>query len=113
MKKILLLLSLISTIALSDTNNEVLEKRIENELSLKNKVSNCKVEYDVDISGNKMNLEIELEGNIKKLNYDEIALNAIKIVKNMNNNINDIYVVIKHDPLIGEDEVIFTKSYSN
>ncbi len=115
MKKILVLMTLVSSFLLAKGTNEVLEERVENELKVKSivQVQNYEVDYDVDIYDNQMNLEIELDG-IKepKLNYNNIALEAINTLKNIAPELDSIYVVIKFDPMIGEDKVLFSKIYS-
>ncbi|MGL5413947.1 hypothetical protein [Cetobacterium sp.] len=115
MKKILVLMTLLSSILLANGTNEVLEERIENELKMKNiaQISNYKVDYDVDVYENQMNLEIEFDGvKEPRLDYNTISLEAVNISRKIETNLDTIYVVIKFDPMIGEDKVLFSKTYS-
>lgn len=115
MKKILILMALVSSFLFAKGVDDILEDRIENELKVKNiaQVSNYKVDYDVDVYGNQMNLEIEFDGvKEPKLNYGSVALEAVEISRKIAPNIDSIYVVIKFDPVIGEDKVLFSKTYS-
>lgn len=115
MKKFLILTTLVSSFLFAEGTDNVLEERIENELAIKNiiQASNYTIDYDVDIYGNQMNLEIEFDG-IKepKLNYNNIALKLVDISRNIASQVNDIYVVVKFDPVIGEDKILFSKTYS-
>ncbi len=115
MKKTIALMTLVSSLLFAKGINDILEDRIENELVLKNviQVSNYRVDYDVDIYGNQMNLEVEFDGmNEPKLDYNNIALKAVEASRSVAPDIDDIYVVIKFDPMVGEDKILFSKTYS-
>lgn len=115
MKKILVLMTLVSSFLFAKGADDILEDRIENELKMKNiiQISNYKVDYDVDVYGNQMNLEIEFDG-IKepKLDYNNIALEAVTTSRKVAPDLDNIYVVIKFDPVMGEDKILFSKTYS-
>lgn len=115
MKKILLLMTLVSSFLFAKGADDILEDRIENELKMKNliHISNYKVDYDVDVYGNQMNLEIEFDG-IKepKLDFENIALKTVNASRNVASDLDNIYVVIKFDPIMGEDKILFSKTYS-
>lgn len=115
MKKVLILMVLISSFLLAKESNDILEDRIENELKVKNiaQLSNYKVDYDVDIYGNQMNLEIEFDGMKEpKLDYNSIGTKLVDISRDLAPEIDDVYIVIKFDPMVGEDKVLFSKTYS-
>lgn len=115
MKKVLILMTLISSFLLAKEPNDILEDRIENELKVKNiaQLSNYKVDYDVDIYGNQMNLEIEFDGMKEpKLDYSSIGTKLVDISRDLAPEIDDIYIVIKFDPMVGEDKILFSKTYS-
>ncbi|MGL4863899.1 MAG: hypothetical protein ACRC4T_12345 [Cetobacterium sp.] len=115
MKKILVLMTLVSSFLFAKGADDILEDRIENELKMKNiiQISNYKVDYDVDVYGNQMNLEIEFDGvKEPKLNYNNIALEAITTSRKIAPDLDNIYVVIKFDPVMGEDKILFSKTYS-
>lgn len=108
-------MALVSSFIFAKGADDILEDRIENELKVKNiaQVSNYKVDYDIDVYGNQMNLEIEFDGvKEPKLNYGNIALKAVEISRKIAPNIDIIYVVIKFDSVMGEDKVLFSKTYS-
>lgn len=114
MKKMLTIMTLLSSLLLANGSNEILEERIENELRIRNIsiISTYNIDYDVDIYGNQMNLEIEFNGvKEPKLNYDEIASKIIDISRSIAPDIEDIYTVIKFDPMVGEDKILFSKTY--
>lgn len=115
MKKIILLMALLSTTILADWNdqNDILENRIENTLNYKFRVLNSgnktlRVnEYDVDVFDNYVNVKAEVSYNPN--NFDFVrAFAPIKkeISKNLGNN-PQINVVVEYDKVIGEDEIIF------
>ncbi|MGL4865251.1 MAG: hypothetical protein ACRC4T_19320 [Cetobacterium sp.] len=115
MKKIFTLIIVLSSFAFGKGLDNVLDSKIENELRRRNviQVSNYKVDYDVDVYANQMNIEIEFDGiREPKLDYKKIALKVITIAREIAPNIDDIYIDIKFDPLIGEDRVLFSKRYS-
>lgn len=115
MKKILVLMTLVSSFLFAKGIDNILEERIENELKTKNiiQIVNYNVDYDVDIYGNQMNLEIEFDG-IKepKLDYNTIALEAVNVSRRVAPDLDNIYVVIKFDPIMSEDKILFSKIYS-
>lgn len=115
MKKILILMILVSSFLFAKGADDILEERIENELKVKNiiKISNYKIDYDVDIYGNQMNLEIEFDG-IKepKLDFNSIALRAVSVSRKVGPDLDNIHVVVKFDPIMGEDKILFSKIYS-
>lgn len=118
MKKILILMVLMSTFLLAKKGyDDILEERIENELKINRNItqlSKYKVDYDVDVYGNQMNLEIELEGMREpKLNYDDIASKVVTMSRRLAPEIEDIYVVIKFDSKMANDKIVFSKIYSN
>ncbi|MGL5592825.1 MAG: hypothetical protein ACRDDH_02675 [Cetobacterium sp.] len=115
MKKILVLMTLVSSFLFAKGADDILEDRIENELKMKNiiQISNYKVDYDVDVYGNQMNLEIEFDGvKEPKLDYNNIALEAVTTSRKVAPDLDNIYVVIKFDPVMGEDKILFSKTYS-
>lgn len=115
MKKILVLMTLVSSFLFAKGADDILEDRIENELKMKNiiQISNYKVDYDVDVYGNQMNLEIEFDGTKEpKLDYNNIALEAVTTSRKVAPDLDNIYVVIKFDPVMGEDKILFSKTYS-
>ena len=115
MKKILVLMTLVSSFLFAKEADDILEDRIKNELKMKNiiQISNYKVDYDVDVYGNQMNLEIEFDGvKEPKLDYNNIALEAITASRKVAPDLDNIYVVIKFDPVMGEDKILFSKTYS-
>lgn len=114
MKKIILM-ALISSCLFAGGTNEVLENRIENELKMKNviQIPNYRIDYDVDIYGNQMNIEIEINGITEpNLDYEKIALETIKTSKQIESNLERIYIVIKFDSIMNEDKILFSKTYS-
>ncbi|MEG0514171.1 MAG: hypothetical protein RR523_09335 [Cetobacterium sp.] len=115
MKKILVLMTLVSSFLFAKGVDDILENRIENELKMKNiiQISNYNVDYDADVYENQMNLEIEFDGvKEPKLDYNNVALEAVTASRKIAPNIDSIYVVIKFDPVMGEDKVLFSKTYS-
>lgn len=116
MKKILLLLTIISSFLFAKGMNDVLEDRVENELKGRRVVnlSNYKVDYDVDVYEDQMNIEIEFEG-IKepKIDFAEITSKLLTVTKKIAPEINDVYIVIKHDPVVGKDKILFSEMYKN
>lgn len=115
MKKILILGALLSSMAFADNNaNKFLEKRIEDKITMEKIVEakGYEVDYDVDVYNDKMNLEIELEG-LKKpsLNYEEISKKVIESVSQATSDIKEIYISIKFDPTIGEDELLYSNLF--
>ena len=108
-------MTLVSSFLFAKGADDILEDRIENELKMKNiiPISNYKVDYDVDVYGNQMNLEIEFDGvKEPKLDYNNIALEAVTASRKVAQDLDNIYVVIKFDPVMGEDKILFSKTYS-
>ncbi|MEG0234701.1 hypothetical protein [Cetobacterium sp.] len=115
MKKILVLMTLVSSFLFAKGVDDILENRIENELKMKNiiQISNYNVDYDADVYENQMNLEIEFDGvKEPKLDYNNIALEAVTTSRKVAPDLDNIYVVIKFDPVMGEDKILFSKTYS-
>ncbi|MEG0135803.1 MAG: hypothetical protein RR795_01160 [Cetobacterium sp.] len=114
MKKVIILMLMASSLLLAKGSNDILEDRIENELVTRKiiQLSNYKIDYDIDASTNQINIEVEFEG-IKepKVNFDDITSKLLRVSKEIAPEINDIYIVIKYDPMIGEGKVLFSKSY--
>lgn len=114
MKKILVLMTLVSSVLLAKGMGDILEVRIENELKTKNiiQTSTHKVDYDIDVYENQMNLEIEFDGvKEPKLDYSNIALEAVTASRKVAPDLENIHVVIKFDPMIGKDKILFSKTY--
>ncbi|MBC2856997.1 hypothetical protein H3N56_11190 [Cetobacterium sp. 2A] len=110
MKKTLLLFILIFSFGMGvESPNEVMEERIESELEyiLKTKT---KIEYDVNISGESINIEVEID-SLKAPNKEELENLSKKIISYLKTETKykDINITIKKDSVILDDEVIYIK----
>ncbi|WP_432204689.1 hypothetical protein ACQ9ZF_07565 [Cetobacterium somerae] len=113
MKKFLFLMTVVSALSFaSDSPQDILEDRIEDQLKVKMSSVLKKADYDVTIVNNSMNIEVELEGlTIPKLNFDNVAKDILNCV-DTNKSIDDIYIVIKHDATVGEDKILYSQYFN-
>lgn len=116
MKKIFVLCFVISSLIFANDQFDIIEDRIENQFVMEKIINleNYSVDYDIDIFNNQMNIEIEVEG-LKQPNLDfkHMKKNISKIIKDTKLQINDVYIVVKYESLIGNDVVLFSESYLN
>lgn len=113
MKKILMLALALTTIsmAFADKYNpyEVLEERIEKRLEFKYNGSG--IEYDIDIYEGSANVKIEGRGSaLKKAGLKKLADEVVQLLRT-EANVQDVYVVIEEDRVIGEDVILFSEMY--
>lgn len=119
MKKIVLALMLVgSSLNFADTGNDILEDRIENKLDYQYKTLSdgknvLKVkDYDVDISEKYINLKIETRYNAKDFDYDKAITPLKELVLSEAQSQKDINIVVEIDKLIGDEKVIYNKTFS-
>lgn len=112
MKKLLFLMTIVSALSFAkDSPNDVLENRIEDQLKVKMASVIKKADYDVTIVNNSMNIEVEIEGlTTPKLNFDQVAQDILKNL-GTDSSIDDIYIVIKNDNIVGEDKILFSQYF--
>ena len=112
MKKILLLMTLISALSFAkDSPSDILEDRLEDHLKVRMSSTLKNADYDVTIVNNNMNIEVELEGfSTPKLNFDKVAQEILNNI-NTDGSIDDIYIVIKHDSTVGEDKILYSQYF--
>ena len=112
MKKLLFLMTLVSALSFAkDSQTDILEDRIENQLKVRMESVLKKADYDVTIVNNSMNIEVEIEGlTTPKLNFDKVAQDILKNL-GTDSSIDDIYIVIKHDSAVGEDKILFSQYF--
>lgn len=112
MKKYIILWAVCSSLILADSSNDMLEDRVENHIQMNNIIPNYKVDYDVDIYNNQMNIELEFEGMTKpKMDFNQLAEKLVSLSREEAPQVTDIYVVVKYDPLMGDDQILFSKKY--
>lgn len=113
MKKCIMLFALLSSFALADGPHKILEDRVENQAMVQKLVASSTIDYDVDIFNNQMNFEMEIEGTSEpKLDYPQLTNKIINIVKSETPNISEVYIVIKFDPTVGNDKILYSKTYT-
>ena len=118
MKKIIILLTIsISSLIFTNDKYDILEDRIENNLEYNFKTLNdgkgkLKVKgYDVDIFENYINLKIEINSTSKNFNFDKAFIPVMKEIKKEIKSSPEINVVVELDKMIGEDEIIYNKTF--
>lgn len=113
MKKCIMLFALLSSFALANGPHKILEDRVENQAMVQKLVNSSTVDYDVDIYNNQMNFEVEIEGAIEpKLDYSQLSNKIVNIVKSETPNINEISIIVKFDPTVGNDKILYSKTYT-
>ena len=112
MKKLLFLMTIVSALSFAkDSPTDILEDRIEDQLKVTMESVLKKADYDVTIVNNSMNIEVEIEGlSTPKMNFDQVAQDILKNI-GTSDSIDDIYIVIKHDSVVGEDKILFSQYF--
>lgn len=111
MKNIGVLLLLVSSLALANDSYNIIETRVENKATMQDlaNLSDYKADYDIDISGDQMNFEIELEGvREPDLVYSDIVDSIIELVEVEAPDVNGVYITIKFDPMFGEETILYS-----
>lgn len=113
MKKLSLMLLILSSVAFASNQEEILEDRVENNLMINlSKELKYDIDYDVDIFQDKMNVELEIEGlREPKIDCEKVSKDVLDIVKKDVPDIKDIDITIKYDQPIGEDKILFNKRF--
>lgn len=107
---ILMLLSFSMMFAGRKNPYEITEKRIEKHMEFKYRDS--KLEYDIDIYGEEANVKIEgRESALMKIGLENLAVEIADVLKT-EANIKSVHVIIEEDKFIGEDEIIFSRTYN-
>ncbi|WP_300331887.1 hypothetical protein [Fusobacterium sp.] len=112
MKKLLLIFAILSVFSFAKGPQDIIEDRIENQLRVDlSNVIDYKVDYDVDIYSDRVNVEIEIDSfKEPTLNYSKIIDSVLKAIKNNIPEAKDINLVVKQDKDIGEDKILFNKN---
>lgn len=113
MKKIGALLLLLSSLALANDTYEVIETRVENKATMQKiaTISGYETDYDIDVFGERMNFEIEIEGlKEPQLVYSDLVDSILEIVQDEAPDVNEVYIKIIFDPITGEDSVLYSET---
>lgn len=118
MKRFLILLVIgLHSLMFANDKYDILEDRIENNLEYNFKTLNdgkkkLKVkEYDIDISENYANLKVEINSTAKNFNFDEAFLPIMEEIKKEMKSNPEINIVVEVEKLIGDDEIIYNKTF--